>query len=218
MISLSDLDDASPFLGRGQSAFSAVTVPCGIDTAIVHNDAHHPYRQRSNICHELAHCFLGHECTPPLTEAGERARDGTIEAEANYLAGTLLMTNEAALHVLRNGIVAQAQHLYGISGAMLTYRLRVSGAHTIYQRMTGYRHKLGEVLHLVHVCTVRRSNALKVSRSAAIWLRLTIPHGHARYRPSAQTMFRRYKEANSIRTHQNALAETAITLIPPELK
>jgi Zn-dependent peptidase ImmA (M78 family) len=137
VISLSDLDDASPFLGSGQSAFSAVTVPCGIDTAIVHNDAHHPYRQRSNICHELAHCFLGHECTPPLTEAGERARDGTIEAEANYLAGTLLMTNEAALHVLRNGIVSQAQHLYGISSSMLNYRLRVSGAHTIYQRMNG---------------------------------------------------------------------------------
>jgi hypothetical protein len=42
VISFSDLDYASPFLGRGQSAFSAVTVPCGIDTAIVHNDAHHP--------------------------------------------------------------------------------------------------------------------------------------------------------------------------------
>ena len=73
----------------------------------------------------------------PLTEAGERARDGSIEAEANYLAGTLLMTNEAALHVVRTGIVAQAQNLYGISGAMLTYRLRVSGAHTICQRMSG---------------------------------------------------------------------------------
>jgi hypothetical protein len=47
------------------------------------------------------------------------------------------MTNEATLHVLRNGILAQAQHLYGISSAMLTYRLRVSGAHTIYQRMNG---------------------------------------------------------------------------------
>lgn len=137
VISLSDLNSACRFLGRDKSDFSAVTVPCGIQTAIVHNDAHHLYRQRSNICHELAHCFLGHQCTPPLTETGERARDGTIEAEANYLAGTLLMTNEAALHVLRNGVVAQAQHLYGISSAMLTYRLRVSGAHTIYARMNG---------------------------------------------------------------------------------
>ena len=83
------------------SAFSAVTVPCGCARAIVHNDSHHPYRQRSNICHELAHCFLGHECTPPLTEEGERARDGGIEAEANFLAGALLVPNEAAVHIVR---------------------------------------------------------------------------------------------------------------------
>ncbi len=88
------------------------------------NDSHHPYRQRSNICHELAHCFLGHECTPPLTPEGERARDGSVEAEANYLAGTLLLTNEGAWHVMCRQLVAEAQHLYGISGAMLNYRLR----------------------------------------------------------------------------------------------
>lgn len=138
VIRLSDLDDRSPFLGRGNSAFSAVTVPCGMDTAIVHNDSHHPYRQRSNICHELAHCFLGHECTPPLTEDGERARDGGTEAEANFLAGALLVPNEAALHVLKKGIITEAQYLYGVSNAMLTYRLRVSGAHTIYRRINGF--------------------------------------------------------------------------------
>jgi hypothetical protein len=47
------------FLGSAKSSFSAVTVPCGLQTAIVHNDSHHPYRQRSNICHELSHCFSG---------------------------------------------------------------------------------------------------------------------------------------------------------------
>lgn len=138
VIRLSDIDRKSPFLGRESSAFSAVTVPRGHQRAIVHNDAHHPYRQRSNICHELAHCFLGHECTPPLTEKGERARDGGIEAEANYLAGTLLLTNEGALHVLKQNILVQAQHIYGISRAMLDYRLRVSGARTIYSRSLAY--------------------------------------------------------------------------------
>ncbi|MGL3111806.1 ImmA/IrrE family metallo-endopeptidase [Bradyrhizobium sp. BR 1432] len=92
---LSEIDPRSPFSGAKSSLFSAVTVPCGYRTAIVHNDSHHPHRQRSNICHELAHCFLGHECAPPLTEDGDRARDGGIEAEANYLGGVLLVTNRS---------------------------------------------------------------------------------------------------------------------------
>ena len=137
VIRLSDIDPLSLFLRDASSAFSAVTVPCGHETAIVHNDAHHPYRRRSNVCHELAHCFLGHECTPPLTEDGERARDGGIEAEANFLAGALLIPNEAALHIVSIGLVPTAQRLYGVSEPMLTYRLRISGAHTIYRRKMG---------------------------------------------------------------------------------
>lgn len=134
VIRLSEVDPRSPFLQRESSAFSAVTVPCGVQTAIVHNDSHHPYRQRSNLCHELAHCFLGHECAPPLTENGERTRDGGIEEEANFLAGALLIPNEAALHIVSNSLVPAAQRLYGVSQPMLTYRLRISGAHAIHQR------------------------------------------------------------------------------------
>jgi len=134
LLQLSDVDPESPFLGAANSSFSAVTVPCGWYTAIVHNDSHHPYRQRSNICHELAHCFLGHKCTPPLTDRGERARDGSIEAEANHLAGALLVPNEAAVYIVRQGLVAQAQGIYGVSEPMLAYRLRISGAHTIHAR------------------------------------------------------------------------------------
>ena len=60
-----------------------------------------------------------------------------MEAEANYLAGTLLLTNEAAIHILKRGLVSVAQRLYGVSQPMLEYRLRVSGAHTIYRRSLG---------------------------------------------------------------------------------
>jgi hypothetical protein len=135
LLKLSELDcDVTRFLGADHSAFSAVTVPCGPRTAIVHNDSHHEHRQRSNICHELAHCFLGHQCTPPLTEDGDRARDGSVEAEANFLAGALLIPNEAAIHIVRNGLVATAQKSYGVSQQMLEYRLRVSGARTIHSR------------------------------------------------------------------------------------
>lgn len=135
LIRMSDLScDCSAFMGSGQSVFSAVTVPCGHRTAIVHNDKHHPYRQRSNICHELAHCLLGHPCGPPLNADRERIRDSGIEAEANFLAGALLLTNEGALHVLTQGLQPVAQRLYGISKAMLEYRLGISGARTIAAR------------------------------------------------------------------------------------
>ncbi|KAF2990305.1 hypothetical protein MJC1_02700 [Methylocystis sp. MJC1] len=138
LLKLSELGcDSSSFLGASRSSFSAVTVPCGWRTAIVHNDSHHRYRQRSNICHELAHCFLGHQCTPPLTESGGRAHDGGIEAEANFLAGTLLIPNEAAIHILRQGLIPTAQTIYGVSQPMLDYRLRVSGAYTIHARRMG---------------------------------------------------------------------------------
>lgn len=140
LIPLSRIHPESPFLSRAQSSFfSAVTVPCGGVTAIVHNDSHHPYRQRSNITHELAHCFLGHACTPPLTATGERHRDSRVEAEANFLSGALLMPNAAAIYVVRQGLVSQAQGLYGISEAMLSYRLKVSGAQVIHARAMAAR-------------------------------------------------------------------------------
>lgn len=138
LLKLSQVEPDSAFL-RGESAkFSAVTVPRGGQTAIVHNDSHHPHRQRSNICHELAHCFLGHQCTPPLTTDGERTHDSGIEAEANFLAGTLLLTDEGAWHVLRKQLMSEAQHLYGVSEQMLKFRLRVSGAYIRMRRAAVY--------------------------------------------------------------------------------
>lgn len=138
VVKLSTLEcDAKAFLNDDSSVFSAATVPNGIKTAIVHNDSHHEYRQNSNICHELAHCFLGHKFTPPLTAKGERIRDGGIEGEANFLGGALLVTNEGALHILKNKLKVQAQGMYGISKSMLEYRLRVSGAYTIFKWLRG---------------------------------------------------------------------------------
>lgn len=131
--------DCSAFATDGNGSFSAMTVPYGIRTAIVHNDTHHSLRQRSNICHELAHLFLGHEHVPPLNDRGERTHNGGIEAEANFLGGCLLIPNEAAVHVLSNGMAARAQLIYGVSKPMLDYRLRVSGAHVIHMR----RQRLG---------------------------------------------------------------------------
>ena len=130
----SDGYNTGKLLSEDNHVFSATVVPCGGQRAIVYNDSHSQYRQNSSICHELAHCFLGHECTPPLTKEGERVRDGGIEAEANWLGGTLLLTDEGALHILKNGFKSNAQDIYGISKTMLNFRLKVSGAHKRFQR------------------------------------------------------------------------------------
>lgn len=131
--------DVSLFSGNDNDKFSAMTVNFGLVAGIVHNDSHHPYRQRSNICHELAHCFLGHEQCTILNDNGTRSYNSRVEGEASYLGGALLLPKEAALHILINGLKSQAQSLYGISRPMLDYRLRISGAQTIYARKLAKR-------------------------------------------------------------------------------
>jgi Zn-dependent peptidase ImmA (M78 family) len=136
LMRLSELgSDCAVLEGADTSFFSAVTVPRGVHRAIVYNDFHHPHRQRSSICHELAHCFLGHECTPPLTPKGERAYSGGLEAEANFLGGALLISNEAAIRIALAGTHPETvQAVYGVSLDMIEYRLRMSGAHIIARR------------------------------------------------------------------------------------
>jgi Zn-dependent peptidase ImmA (M78 family) len=131
--------DCSAFEGLNGALFSAVTVSRGIRTAIVHNDCHHVHRQRSNICHELAHLFLGHKAYPPLTRNGDRFYDKGIEAEADFLGGALLLPKDTALHILRAELRSRAQHIYGVSKPMLDWRLRVSGAEIIFNRSRARR-------------------------------------------------------------------------------
>ncbi|WP_158927360.1 ImmA/IrrE family metallo-endopeptidase [Acidisphaera sp. S103] len=134
VICLSDLRDGDGtqvgrhFLRIEREAFSAVTIPDGCRRVIVHNDSHSSVRQRSNLTHELAHCFLGHSVTPLWTADGDRARDARVEEEAAFLGGSLLITNEAAHHIVKSRMEATAATIYGVSYDMLTYRLRVSGA------------------------------------------------------------------------------------------
>lgn len=54
------------FSSIDSSSFSEVTVFRGIHRVIVHNDSHHPGRQKSNVSHELSHALLLHPPTPAL--------------------------------------------------------------------------------------------------------------------------------------------------------
>lgn len=132
--------DVSELAGGNNDCFSAMLVYAGMKLAIVHNDTHHPHRQRSNICHELSHCFLGHKVCHLVNDNGTRVHDADIEAEANYLAGSLLLPREAAVHILSNGLQPMARNIYGISRQMLDYRLRITGAHKIHERSLQRHH------------------------------------------------------------------------------
>ncbi len=96
---------------------------------IVYNDRHYPVRQRSDLTHELAHCFLGHPIGAAFDLEGERTYNKVVEEEAKVLGAALLIPKEAAFHVADTGMnhVAAAEH-FGVSGVMLDYRLKVTGA------------------------------------------------------------------------------------------
>src|SRR4029077_3030660 len=64
VVGVSELPDLAPSClawcsNGGQSEFSATTVNDGSFRLVVHNDSHGPYRQNSNVMHEIAHILLG---------------------------------------------------------------------------------------------------------------------------------------------------------------
>lgn len=115
--------------GPEMAAFSAMTVFSGTSRVIVHNTAHAPVRQASNLCHELAHCALLHPATSALDALGCREWDGAIEKEATYLASALLIPSKAIWWAAkqrqpREDIADQ----YGCSVEMVQMRLNMTGA------------------------------------------------------------------------------------------
>lgn len=140
VVALSDFADACPqalaaFAGDGARFFSAVTVFDGPFRLIVHNDCHDPGRQSSNIAHELAHGLLMHAPQPALDHRGCRYWARDHEEEANFLAGALLISDEAAFSIAMEGlsdVIAAAR--YGTTVPMVRYRLNKTGARLRAQR------------------------------------------------------------------------------------
>ena len=134
VVPLSDFRREAPFAFRHfgsaeTGAFSAGTVFAGPRRTIVHNDFHSPGRQASNLTHELGHALLLHDPTPALDNRGCRLWNQNIEDEAQWLAGALLITEDAALWIARGGSsVSDAASRFGVSEPMINYRLNVTGA------------------------------------------------------------------------------------------
>jgi hypothetical protein len=110
--------------------FSAATVPCGPHKrVIVHNDSHDRSRQRSNIAHEIAHILLKHQFSLPIDTSGCRNVDRDVEDEATWLGSVILISNEAAMHIVRSSMdKSEACRKYGVSAPMLRMRINASGA------------------------------------------------------------------------------------------
>lgn len=144
VIPLSTLRSEAPAMVRhfsriDRSAFSAITVFEGTTRVIVHNDSHSPGRQASNIAHELAHGLLLHPPRPALDGRGCRDWDQGQELEANWLAGALLIPDEAALLTVRRGLpLAQAAEVHGVSEQMMRFRLNVTAAGIRVERARRY--------------------------------------------------------------------------------
>lgn len=117
------------FRGDGKEVFSAVTLVDGHRRVIVHNDAHSPVRQASNVAHELSHVALEHEPHEALDESGCRKWNVEMEAEADWLAGALLVPRAGALYVARQGMsVEEAAARFHVSLQMMRWRLGQTGA------------------------------------------------------------------------------------------
>ena len=130
------LPNARHFLSVERNAFSALTVFDGHRRMIVHNDSHSPARQNSNLAHELAHALLRHEPVPALDcITGCRYWNDTNEHEAAWLSGELLVTSDMALAVARGRLTEhQARQRFGVSDAMLKWRINKVGANKRAER------------------------------------------------------------------------------------
>lgn len=117
------------------SSLSALTVFDGSRRLVVFNDAHLPERINSDLCHEAAHGLLMHEPAPALGLGGCRTWDGTIESEAQFVAGTLLVPGKAARYAAKaEWSLDQVAKRFGCSVSMARWRDNVSGAKNIRRR------------------------------------------------------------------------------------
>ncbi len=116
---------------KDPESWSALTIKIKGAVIIILNSAHSSARQMSDLAHELSHLLIGH--TPSQVKVSPNGLllttyDKQQEDEATWLAGCLLLPREACLHIYRKRMDSRVStEQYGISKAMLLFRLRVTG-------------------------------------------------------------------------------------------
>ncbi len=123
------------YTARERDRFSAITICDGYRRLIIHNDSHHPRRQAANIAHELGHTILGHMPQVVFDEYGNRHFNEQEEDEADWLGPALLISKEAALHIVRHKMsMPETAGIYGVSEELISMRINVTGARKIVDR------------------------------------------------------------------------------------
>jgi len=124
--------------------WSAITVANGKHHLIVINPEHAPTRKNSDLAHELAHVILGHEPSMMFASPGSqialRTHNKVQEDEANWLASCLLLPRDALLSIRRRRLTdEEACEEYGVSPAMLRFRVNTSGVDIQLRRAGQWR-------------------------------------------------------------------------------
>lgn len=110
------------------AGFCALTVRDGDHAIIVYNSLASPGRRANSLAHELSHLILGHRAGSALGLGGCRRWDPSQEAEADWLAGTLLVPRRGLLAYLRQGgSISEGPDHFGVSQALFQWRYRVTG-------------------------------------------------------------------------------------------
>jgi Zn-dependent peptidase ImmA (M78 family) len=118
-------------------AFSACTFALDNGTVIVYNPLASLGRRNSDIAHELAHLALDHKLrrTEKIGAFPFFTCDADQEAEANWLAGVLLLPRAALVESLKRGLgVEEIASKYGTSSPMARFRMNSTGAYVQTQR------------------------------------------------------------------------------------
>lgn len=113
---------------RDPGAFSAAAVVRGEKAVIIVNDAHPPPRQVNSIAHEIAHLLLGHPAVPAFGDFGARTLTKSMEDEADWLAGCLLVPGSgirATMAACAGELDVAADH-YGVSVELMRWRHNVT--------------------------------------------------------------------------------------------
>lgn len=120
---------ATYFLKQGLWEFSGATLVIGTRRLIVLNDGHSKKRQASDLSHELSHCILHHGTQRKGNSGGLRHYDAAQEEEANWLGPALLISEEAALWIVRNGLSkSEASEEYEVTEEIIQMRVNLTGA------------------------------------------------------------------------------------------
>ena len=151
VVASSDLSDLPEDVRRRlvndhRDCWSAITVTDGHGHLIVTNLSHAQTRLNSSLAHEIAHIVLSHEPSMMFISANSgialRTHNEEQEDEANWLAGCLLLPREALVTIRRIGRSdEEVCSEYGVSPAMLRFRLNTTGVDVQLRRARKIRRR-----------------------------------------------------------------------------